>query len=82
MASPVEKEVQLQPEQRTLVWRKNHGWVKCKTCNFCNGRCHIDDVGMWHYGMYYDSRHLWYCSLQCAAHRSEAYLRSLLTGGR
>ena len=79
MATPAQRHVVLDSEQRTLVWRKNDGWVKSKRCTFCNTMCHIDDVGLWCYGGDYSSQHTWYCSIQCAHHRSWLYLRSLLS---
>ena len=78
MTEAVEREVQLHREQRALAWRQNHGHVKCKTCSFCDRRCHIDEQGQWHLGKFYDSRHVWYCSYWCAAHLNNAFLASLL----
>lgn len=82
MASPVEREVQVPADQRTLVWRHNHGWTKCKTCSFCCRRFHLDHQGQWAYGSYYDSPHRWYCGVQCNNHLSGVYLQSLLTPKR
>ena len=76
--TPPERQVELDATQRTLIWRHNHGYVKCKTCHFCNDRCHVDDVGIWSYGTFFDSRHTWYCSVHCANGLSYAYLRQLL----
>ena len=74
----VERQVQLSSDQRTMVWRQHHGYVKCKTCSFCAKQFHIDDMGIWSLGKYFDSRHTWYCSVQCANHYSWAYLKTLL----
>lgn len=79
MSSPVERQVQLQDHQRTLVWRQNHGWVRTKRCGFCNGMCHLDDLGVWSFGKTYHSRHTWYCGVQCAKHINPVYLKALLT---
>ena len=74
------EDVPLGVEQRTLVWRRNTGWVKCKLCDFCAAKCHMDQAGQWAYGRYRDSPHQWYCSTQCRNHYSAAHLRSLLKG--
>lgn len=73
-----ERQVELDTTQRTLIWRQNHGYVKCKTCHFCNDRCHIDQPGTWSYGRFFDSRHTWFCSTQCAKGMSYPYLKRLL----
>lgn len=78
LADLVEKEVVLDPRQRTLIFQKNRGWVKTKRCNFCNDMCHIDQQGVWAFGKTYNSLHNWYCSVQCANGLSYPHLKKLL----
>lgn len=79
MSSPVEQKVQLDRNQRSLIWRQNHGWVKTKRCSFCKSMCHLDDMGIWNLGRAYNDQHWWFCSMTCAKGISYPGVQRLLS---
>lgn len=60
--------------QRVRSYQKHRGWIRAKSCGFCQRTCHVDEMGVqappWRIrdvpGLPQHKTLTWYCCVQCA----------------